>query len=294
MINGKYPSHALEQGIPASDCAAEVIAMGENVSGFEIGDRVAPIFDLNALEGTETIKRTLGGDADGVLREFAIFDQAVLVHLPEHLSWEEAACVTVAGTTAWNCLNMPNDEGIVLLQGTGGVSMFALLLCLTAGIHIIITSSSDEKLEKIKALGPPGTIETINYKKHHKWEDEVKRLTNDRGVDIVIETGGPTTLGQSLDCLARRGTISLIGILGGLQMDRHPDVYTPLFQKTATIKAIFVGLKVDQENLCDYLSEHKISLKPLLDDRIFSFEDSQGAFDYLYSGQHTGKVVIKL
>lgn len=94
MLNGKYPSHALEQGIPASDCAAEVIAMGENVSGFEIGDRVAPIFDLNALEGTETIKRTLGGDVDGVLREFAIFDQAVLVHLPEHLSWEEVCAST--------------------------------------------------------------------------------------------------------------------------------------------------------------------------------------------------------
>ncbi|CAI7677897.1 unnamed protein product [Penicillium manginii] len=294
MLNGKYPSFALERGIPASDCAAEVLAIGDNVSDFKIGDRVAPIFDLNALEGTEIEKRTLGGDIDGVLREFAVFDQSVLVHLPEHLSWEEAACVTVSGTTAWNCLNMPNAKGTVLLQGTGGVSIFALLLCLTAGLHVIITSSSDEKLERVKALGPPGSIETINYKTYPKWEDEVKRLTKNRGVDIVIETGGPTTILQSLHSLVRRGTISLIGILGGLQMDRYPDAFTPLILNTATIKAIFVGSKVDQDNLCKYLAEHKVSLKPLLDDKIFLFEDPQKAFDHLYSGQHIGKVVIKM
>jgi NADPH:quinone reductase-like Zn-dependent oxidoreductase len=125
---------------------------------------------------------------------------------------------------------------VLIRTGTGGVSIFALLLCIQAGIRVIITSSSDEKLRKVKDLGPPGSIETVNYKTFPNWEDEVKRLTDGRGVDTVIETGGPTTIVQSLHSLVRRGTISLIGILGGLQMDQYPDAFTPLLLNTATIK----------------------------------------------------------
>lgn len=294
MMRGKYPIPVIERGISTSDCAAEVVAIGSDVNDFKIGDHVAPIFDLKNLEGNEDDRAALGGDAEGVLREYAVFDRNVLVHLPEHLSWEEAACITCAGTTAWTALNMPRSKGTALLQGTGGVSMFALLICLAAGIRPIITSSSDQKLDLAKAAGEPGAIDTINYTTHPKWEEEALRLTNGRGVDVVIENVGLTSIAQSLSSLARRGIVSLVGFLGGFQVDKFPDMFMPTLYKSATIRGISVGSKIDQQNLCDFLSEKKVNLKPILDNKVFSFEDSQAAFDYLLSAQHIGKVVIKI
>ncbi|KFY44166.1 hypothetical protein V495_03594 [Pseudogymnoascus sp. VKM F-4514 (FW-929)] len=294
MMHGKYPTPVIDGGVPASDCAAEVVALGSDVRDFAIGDRVAPIFDLKNLDGTEEERSVLGGDVDGVLRQFAVFDQNVLFHLPKHLSWEEAACITCAGTTAWNALVMPRSKGTALLQGTGGVSLFGLMICLGAGIRPIITSSSDAKLDLAKAAGASDDIATINYMTHPKWEDEVRRLTNGRGVDVVIDTVGPSAIAQSLDSLARRGTVSLVGFLGGFDMDRFPDTVMPVLMKTATIRATYVGSKSDHQNLCDFLSEKQVNLKPILDDRVFSFADSQVAFDYLYAAKHMGKVVIKM
>ncbi|KAJ5826249.1 hypothetical protein N7474_003387 [Penicillium riverlandense] len=294
MLHGKYPVDVIEQGIPASDCAAEVVAIGSDVQDFRIGDHVAPIFDLKNLESNEDEMAVLGGDVDGVLRQFAVFDRNVLLHLPKHLSWEEAACITCAGTTAWNALNMPQAKGTALLQGTGGVSMFGLLICLAAGIRPIITSSSDQKLDQAKAAGGAGAIGTINYRAHPKWEEEALRLTNGRGVDFVIENVGPTSIAQSLASLARRGTVSLVGFLGGFDVDRFPDTILPTLSKSATIRGIAVGSKIDQQNLCNFLSDKKVDLRPILDDVVFSFEDAQAAFDHLYGAKHMGKVVIKL
>ncbi|KAJ5126268.1 uncharacterized protein N7443_009312 [Penicillium atrosanguineum] len=293
MMDGKYPIEVIPHGIPASDCAAEVIEIGPEVNQFKIGDHVAPIFDLNNLTATEDETRTLGGDVDGVLRQCAVFEQDVLLPLPGYLSWEEAACITCAGTTAWKALDMPRSSGTALLQGTGGVSIFALILSLASGIHPIITSSSDNKLSHALSIGPPGAISTINYTTHPNWDEEVHRLTN-RGVDIVIENVGVTTISRSLSSLARRGLVSLVGFLGGFEAAQVPNLMGPTLGKSATIRGISVGSKIDQKNLCDFLSEREVSLKPLLDKRVFSFEESQDAFDYLYAAKHTGKVIIRM
>ncbi|KFY19146.1 hypothetical protein V493_08112 [Pseudogymnoascus sp. VKM F-4281 (FW-2241)] len=294
MMHGKYPTPVIDAGVPASDCAAEVVAVGSEVRDFAIGDHVAPIFDLKNLNGTEEGRAVLGGDVDGVLRQFAVFDRNVLYHLPKYLSWEEAACITCAGVTAWNALDMPRSNGTALLQGTGGVSMFGLMICLGAGIRPIITSSSEKKIELAQAVGGQGAVDAINYRTNPKWEEEAIRLTNGRGVDVVIDNVGPTAIAQSLASLARRGVVSLVGFLGGFEMDRFPDTITPVLMKSATIRGIAVGSKTDHQNLCDFLSEKKVSLKPILDDVVFSFEDSQAAFDYLYGAKHMGKVVIKM
>ncbi|KAF7590806.1 hypothetical protein BBP40_002328 [Aspergillus hancockii] len=294
MMNGKYPVPVKTRGIPASDCAAEVVAVGSEVENFKIGDAVAPIFDLKNLAGTEETTAVLGGDVDGVLRQFATYDQKVLVHLPKHLSWEEAACITCAGTTAWTALEMPRSSGTALLQGTGGVSMFALLLCLAAGIRPIITSSSHDKLEKAQSLGGHGAIDTINYRSCPRWEEEALCLTSGRGVDVLIENVGPTGVAQSLASLARRGTLSLVGFLGGFNVDPIPDTIGPALHKSLTIRGIAVGSKIDQQNLCYFLAEKKVSLKPILDDVIFPFEESPAAFDHLYAAKHMGKVVISI
>ncbi|KFZ02042.1 hypothetical protein V500_00492 [Pseudogymnoascus sp. VKM F-4518 (FW-2643)] len=294
MMNGKYPTPVIDGGVPASDCAAEVVALGSEVHDLAIGDRVAPIFNLKSIDGTEEESSNLGGDVDGVLRQFAVFDRNVLFHLPKHLSWEEAACITCAGTTAWNALGMPRSKGTALVQGTGGVSMFGLMICLGAGIRPIITSSSDRKLDLAKAAGGPDSVDTINYLTHPKWEEEVHRLTNGRGVDVVINNVGPTAMAQSLTSLARRGTVSLVGFLGGFDGSQFPDTVMPILMKNATIRGIYVGTKIDHQNLCSFLTEKEVNLKPILDDVVFSFEDSQAAFDYLYSGKHMGKVVIRV
>ncbi|KAJ5771112.1 uncharacterized protein N7511_003163 [Penicillium nucicola] len=293
IMHGKYPPKVIKQGIPTSDCAAEVVKLGSEVHDFQIGDRVAPIFDLNNIDGTEEDVAVLGGDVDGVLREYAVFDRNVLFHLPEHLSWEEAACITCAGTTSWNALDMPRSNGTALLQGTGGVSMFSLLICLGAGIRPIITSSSDQKLDLAKAIGGSHTVDTINYRDHPKWDEEARRLTNGRGVDVVVDNVGPSSIAQSLASLARRGTVSLVGFLGGFDTDKSTDAVLPTLLKSATIRGISVGSKIDHQSLCEFLSEKKISLAPIMDKKTFSFEDAPAAFDHLWDAKHMGKVVIK-
>ncbi|EFE36353.1 zinc-containing alcohol dehydrogenase, putative [Trichophyton benhamiae CBS 112371] len=335
MLHGKYPIKFLDRGIPASDCAAEVIAVGSDVKDFEIGDHVAPIFDVKNIHDNEEDKAALGGHIDGVLRQYAVFDRNVLFHLPNYLSWEE---VSKALTTKvvngyidmptfhrqhvspvlvprhgerYQCLapralpcfkvGLPSNTTtlkssifLTSLPGTGGVSMFGLLICLAAGIRPIITSSSDEKLDRVRALGKPGEVDTINYRTHPDWENEVLRLTNGRGVDFVIETVGPRTIAQSITSLARRGSITVVGFLGGFDVKSFPDTITPLLTKTATIRGGAVGSKTDHQNLSDFLSEKKIDLKPILDNTVFTFDDSQAAFDYLYDAKHMGKVVIRI
>ncbi|KAL3450335.1 alcohol dehydrogenase [Aspergillus insuetus] len=294
MMNGKYPAQVIDRGIPASDCAAEVITVGSQVKGFQPGDHVTVIFDLNNLTSTEDERKALGGDVDGVLRQYAVFDQSALVHLPKHLSWEEAACITCAGPTAWLALDMPRSSGVALLHGTGGVSMFALLICLAAGIKPIITSSSDAKLSTAQALGNPGVVQAINYKTHPNWEEKARELTGGRGVDFVVDNIGPTAIVQNLSCLARRGVVSLVGFLGGFKVDEQPEILGQVLMKSAIIRGINPGSKVDLQKLCKFLEEKEIQLKPLLDNTVFSFEESKAAFEHLYAAKHMGKVVIKI
>ncbi|EPS32647.1 hypothetical protein PDE_07607 [Penicillium oxalicum 114-2] len=294
MMKGKYPVQVIDRGIPASDCAAEVVTVGPDVKDFKPGDHVAPTFDLNNIAGLQDDSQVLGGDVDGVLRQYAVFHQQVLVHLPEYLSWEEAACLNCAGTTAWRALDMPQTRGTALLQGTGGVSMFALLICLAAGIQPIITSSSDKKLETARALGNPGAVQTINYTTHPDWDKQALHLTSGRGVDVVVDNVGPTAIAKAFSSLARGGLISLVGFLGGFNVDEQPNVLGPVLLKSARLRGLTPGSKHEFQALCNFLEERKISLKPILDSTIFSFEDSQNAFDYLYGAKHMGKVVIRI
>ncbi|KAI9172647.1 Zinc-type alcohol dehydrogenase [Paramyrothecium foliicola] len=296
MLNGRYPVEVEEQGIPASDCAAEVVKIGQAVKDFSVGDHVSAIFDQgHVVRNDDGPMKALGGDVAGVLREYAVFEDRYLVKIPHYLSWEEGSTLACAGVTAWTSLDsLPATakDGSALLQGTGGVSMFALLLCIAAGLQVIVTSSSDEKIENVKKLGP--RVEGINYKKTTDIAAEAQRLTNGRGVDFVVNNSGPGSIPDDIKALrARGGTVSLVGFLAGFDAAWPPAALMALMAKQAKLKGIGVGSKVDFQDLCQFLEEKKVSLSPIID-RVFSFDESEEAFKYLYSGSHVGKVVIKI
>ncbi|KKY27085.1 putative alcohol dehydrogenase [Diplodia seriata] len=185
-----------------------------------------------------------------------------------------------------------DSDSVALLQGTGGVSMFALQLCIAAGIKPIITSSSDEKLEAIKKLSP--AVEGINYKKHADVAAEVLRLTEGKGVDIVVNNTGMGSFPSDFASLRKRyGTISWVGFLEGFKGDWDPSHLFALMTKSAKIQGIAVGSRKDFEDVCKFLEDKKVQLTPIID-RVFTFDEAPQAFEYLYSGKHTGKVVIKL
>ncbi|KAK0619204.1 alcohol dehydrogenase [Immersiella caudata] len=298
---GTYPGVSLPEGIPTSDCAAEVILIGSAVTRVKVGDRVCPAFDLVNLDGVVQREghEALGGEVDGVLREWAVYREEELVKLPGHLSWEEAATISCAGVTAWNALGMGEGVGkegkTVLIQGTGGVSLFSLLIALAAGMKPIVTSSSDEKLESLRAkLGMPELM-GYNYRTHPDQAAEVKKLTGGRGVDMIIDNTGPSGFPANLDSLVRqRGVISIVGFLTGMTADWNPGLLLGLIGKTARLQGVAVGSRDDFDALNRFFEEKKVSLAPLVDHRIFDFKDSQAAFDYLWSGKHVGKVVIRV
>jgi len=276
--------------IPLSDGAGEVVEVGEGVDRFKIGDRVMASFmpDWVAGEVTEQkAKTSLGGAVDGVLTTARLFDQQGLVPIPAHLNYEEAATLPCAAVTAWNGLFVSDwvkPGETVLLLGTGGVSIFALQFARMAGATTIITSSSDEKLERAKKLGAD---HLINYKNQPDWEKKVLELTGGRGVDHVVEVGGNGTLAKSIRAVRIGGHIALIGVLaGGEGMDTRP-----LLMKNIRLHGIFVGSREMFEQMNKAIVSAK--LHPIID-RTFAFEDTIKAFSHLESGSHFGKVVIKI
>lgn len=296
MLNGRYPAEVEDKGIPCSDCAAEVVAVGSAVESFIVGDMVSPIFDLSNFTGLEEEpSNALGGTTAGVLREYAVFEDKLLVHLPKHLSWEEGATLSCAGLTAWTSLNgfqTKRKDPAVLVQGTGGVSLFALMLCIAKGWKVIVTSSSDEKLEAIKKLGPD--IHGINYKTTSSQKEDVLQITDGKGVDVVINNTGPSSIPDDIELLRQRGgTISLVGFLDGYGSGWEPSALLGLMGKTAKIQGIATGSKLEYESMNKFIEEKQMSLTPIID-KVFSFEESEAAFHYLYSGKHSGKVVIKI
>ncbi|KAF2627420.1 NAD(P)-binding protein [Macroventuria anomochaeta] len=297
LREGGYPVPVDAGGICASDASAEVVALGPEASRFKIGDIVAPTIDLEALTGEERdIDSTaLGGNGPGVLTEYAVFEDKYLVKLPSHLSWEEASTIPIAGITAWVALNRLQGltkGATALLQGTGGVSMSALQICLAAGIRPIITSSSDVKLDKLKQLD--SRIGLINYKTHPDVVSEVLRLTDGKGVDYVLNNIGVASIPDDLQILRKRGgRVALIGFLEGFEANWSPSLLITLMAKEAHIVGLLGGSKADFEALNVFFAEKEVHLDPLID-RTFSFDDAEAAFDYLSSGKHVGKVVIKL
>ncbi|CAJ2499805.1 Uu.00g026580.m01.CDS01 [Anthostomella pinea] len=299
MLTNRYPIPVIPQGIPCSDASATVLGVGSAVTTFKPGDHVTPAFQMDRITGREKNAPfvALGGDVDGVLRQYAVFEEQVLTKIPSYLSHEEAATIACAGVTAWTALGMGQSHqvDVALMQGTGGVSMFAVLICLAAGIRPIVTSSSDEKLEQVKSLGTKERpVLGINYRTHPDWAAEAQRLTDGKGVDVVINNVGVAAMEQSFDALCSNGgTISLVGFLGGMP-EKMPDCVMPAMMKMAKIQGIQVGSVKDQQDLCDFLAEKKVDLKPLVDCKVFKFEDAADAFKYVDSGAHVGNVVIRV
>lgn len=215
-------------------------------------------------------------------------NQNGVVLLPKHLSYEEGATLPCAAVTAWHALvskgNLKAGETVLVL-GTGGVSIFALQFAKLHGTRVIMTSCSDEKLERAKALGAD---ETINYKNTSNWEEEVYRLTNSVGVDHVVEVGGAGTLEKSIKSVCYGGRISLIGVLSGLEGEINPQ---PLLGRSITLQGIYVGSREMFEAMNLAIAHHQ--LKPIID-RTFPFTEAKAAYQYLKSGSHFGKVVIQL
>lgn len=277
--------------IPLSDGAGEVVEIGAGVTRVKPGDRVAALFMQTWLGGEiepHHAASSMGGAIDGVLTEFLLVDQDGLVHIPDHLSYEEAACLPCAGVTAWNALFHLRPIGpgqSVLVLGTGGVSIFALQFARAAGARVIATSSSDDKLAKARALG---ATDTVNYRQHPEWQNEVLRLTNGRGVDHVVEVGGPGTLQRSVEAARQGGNISLIGVLTGAAGDISP---VPMMRKGLVVRGIYVGSRQMFEAMNAAIALHKI--KPEID-RIFPFADAKAAYHHITSQTHVGKVVIRV
>lgn len=285
MLATYRPAAAIKPGtIPLSDGAGEVIAVGNAVTRFKVGDRVAAIFTQNWLYGSRrhvAAGGALGGERDGMLAEIRTLPEDGLVHIPDHLSYAEAACLPCAGVTAWNALQNVRADETVLLLGTGGVSIMALQIAKAAGARIIITSSSDEKLARARDLG---AHELINYARTPDWEKEVLALTGGMGVDHVVEVGGAGTLPRSIEATAADGTIHLIGILTGGTIEP-----SRIFQRCVNIHGIYVGSREMFEVYNRFLSAHQI--QPVID-RHYVFTDAPAAYADLKGAGHFGKLVI--
>ena len=290
VVKGLYNPKMPLPRVPCSDAAGEVAAVGPGVTRVKVGQRVAGIFMQKWISGEvddAKARSALGGAIDGLLAEYAVLHEAGLVHVPEHLSYEEAATLPCAAVTAWHGLITegrikPGDT--VLCQGTGGVSLFALQFARLAGARVLITSSSDDKLKRARELG---AAEGVNYKTTPKWGDKVRELTGGRGVDHVVEVGGAGTLGQSLRAVRMGGQISLIGVLSGVgQADP-----LPILMKNVRVQGIFVGSREMFEAMNRAIAEHR--LRPVVD-RVFAFAEAPAAFRHMESAAHFGKICIRM
>jgi len=290
MVTGAYSRSIALPLVPLSDGAGEVVELGEGVERWKAGDRVIPTFFQNWSGGKITSKAAssaLGGARNGVLAEYAVFDEDGLVGLPPQLSFEEGATLPCAAVTAWNCLRSGNLAcgDTVLVMGSGGVSCFALQFARAAGCRVIATSGSDAKAARLKELG---AWEVINYRTEPAWEKRVLELTGGAGVDIVVEVGGAGTLAQSLKATRMGGHISLIGVLAGQAGVVNP---LPAVMKYIRIQGIFVGSTEMFEAMKRVLTLHGI--RPVID-RVFPFEEAREAYRHLESAAHVGKVVITI
>ena len=276
--------------IPCSDGVGEVTAVGDGVERVKVGDRVASIFAQRWIGGefnVEARSSTLGGPSDGMLAQFAVLHEDGVTHVPDHLSDEEAATLPCAAVTAWNSLvvqgGMKAGDSVLLL-GTGGVSIFALQFATLAGARVIITSKSNEKLEKTKKLG---AAEGINYTETPDWDKQVRKLTAGRGVDHVVEVGGADTLPKSINAVRFGGNIGVIGVLSGVGTKL---ALTSVLMKQVKLFGVFVGSRAMFEEMNRAVAAHK--MKPVID-RVFDLDATREAFEYMESGKHFGKIVIR-
>jgi NADPH:quinone reductase-like Zn-dependent oxidoreductase len=291
MVRGQYNPRMALPRIPCSDGAGEVVEVGPEVTGITVGERVAGIFMQHWLDGRPTAHKTrgaLGGDIDGMLAEYVVLRQEGVVPIPGHLSYVEGATLPCAGVTAWNALQnetqvKPGD--VVVIQGTGGVSIFALQFAKMVGATVIGTSSSDQKLERAKTLGLDAGL---NYRQFPEWAKWVLKQTGDRGADLIVEVGGAGTFSQSLQAVRMNGAIAQIGVLS--QSDQPLPVHL-ILHRQVRVYGVYVGSRADFEAMNRALTAN--GTQPVVD-RIFAFDQAREALKTLEKASHFGKIVIQV
>lgn len=290
ILTQKYMATLPLPYVPASDCGAEVVEVGEEVTRFKVGDRVTPLYTQGWHDGYPTpeqrTKRTLGAPLSGVLQDYVVVPAEDAVSIPSNLSDAEAATLPIAALTAWSTLQ---EGGIkagdtVLVQGTGGVALFALQFAKIMGARVVALSSSDEKLGRAKQLGADVGI---NYRVTPGWGLAVKEATGGRGVDIIVETAG-ATMEQSLAAVAFGGFIGIVGFVAGMKAEIPlRSIIGPMIR----IQGIAVGSRARFEAMNRAIALHK--LKPVVDST-FPLEKAADAFRHMEQGKHFGKVVISI
>ncbi|AXR60512.1 zinc-dependent alcohol dehydrogenase family protein [Leptospira mayottensis] len=292
MAIGKYNPKQKLPLIPLSDGAGEIAQIGPGVTKWKVGDKVCANFAQSWFDGApekDMLKNTLGGPLDGTLCEYRVFGEQGLVSIPEHLSFTEASTLPCAALTAYTAIVTHGNiqpGATVVVQGTGGVSIFALQFAKMMGCKVIATSSSKDKLDKVKALGAD---EVINYNEKTNWDREVRKITNMKGADLIIEVGGAGTLQKSISSTKPWGTIALIGVLAGGESNNLS--LFPILMQGIRIQGIIVGSKRNFEDMNQAIDANKI--KPVVD-QVYSFEEAYKAFDTLKAGKHFGKVCIEI
>jgi NADPH:quinone reductase-like Zn-dependent oxidoreductase len=290
VARGGYGKGVKENVIPCSDGAGEVMDIGPGVTRVAVGDRVAGIFMQSWLSGgssEEKAQSAMGGAIDGMLAEQVVLHQDGVVKFPDHLTYEEAATLPCAAVTAWNALaftgNLRAGEN-VLIQGTGGVSIFALQFSKLFGARVIGTSSSDDKLARAATFG---LDDGINYRTTPDWEKPARQLTG-TGVDHIVEVGGAGTLEKSMKAVRYGGTITLIGVLTGGSGEVNPRL---ILMRNIRLQGIYVGSREMFEAMNRAIALHK--LRPVVD-RVFPFAEAPAAYQHMESGAHFGKIVIAI
>ncbi|WZH49447.1 putative alcohol dehydrogenase [Fusarium acuminatum] len=291
LLKGDYPMATKEGIVPLSDGAGEVIAVGQDVKRVKTGDRVAVACTTDWIGGSfvEEYKQTsVGFNVDGLLSQQAIFPDIALVHIPDYMSYIEAASLPCAAVTAWNCLNKiePLQPGqTILIQGTGGVSLFALQFAKIFNARVLAITSSDEKAAKLKELGADAVI---NYSTHPDWDREVMALTDGKGVDRVLDIAGEKTIVKSAASAKVTGVVVIIGFASGFGGGLPP---IDILSRSLTVTGSTIGPRTDFEAMLKAMAQSKV--KPVID-QVFSFADYRKAYERLESGKHVGKIVIKI
>jgi NADPH:quinone reductase-like Zn-dependent oxidoreductase len=291
IVRGTYRMPVRDNVVPLSDGAGEVVEVGAGVTRVKAGDKVAGCFFQRWPGGEpppDVQQGALGGSLDGMLAEYAVLEEDGVVKIPAHLSLEEGACLPCAGVTVWHAM-MEHGHLVagqtVLLQGTGGVSVFGLQLEHAMGIQAVVTSSSDAKLNRAKTLG---ASHTINYKTIPEWDKAALEFTGGCGVDHVVEVGGAGTLAKSFGAIRVGGRISMIGGLSGAATELDPRL---IMARRANIQGISVGSTQMFEAMNRAIAANGI--KPVID-KVFGFDEVKAAYQHMASGAHFGKIVIRV
>jgi NADPH:quinone reductase-like Zn-dependent oxidoreductase len=278
--------------VPLSDGAGVVEEVGEEVVDLKKGDRVVglffPLWQSGNIDARKFAAARGGGSTDGMLAQYVYGPEESFLKFPDYLTYEEASTLPCAGLTAWNALvvrgKLKAGETLVI-QGTGGVALFALQLAKTIGARVILLSSADAKLDR---AGKMGADELINYKKSPNWQDVVREKTSQIGADLVLELGGGGTLARSIEAVKIGGRISLVGVLTGFEGQINP---LPIMRKSLTVNGIYVGSRDMQEQFHRVLEVNEIH--PVID-RVFHFDQVKEAYGFMQSARHFGKIVIDL